>query len=243
MFKLFLQRLANRFGYKIEKLRQTVNAPIDVFDLLMYKLAATVPDFFFVQIGANDGITDDPIREYVTKYHWRGLLVEPQAEVFQRLLNNYGDEKQLSFENAVIADRDGVSKFFVAAEPAAPGKSLTVFSSLDKAILARCLPPAGAGKVTSDAAQMKEIEVPGLSVKSLLAKHDITKIDLLQIDTQGFDCQIVKQFLSSPIRPTVINFEHYHTGPDDLLNCYRLLADSGYRLAPLEIDTVAYMEK
>ena len=90
---------------------------------------------------------------------------------------------------------------------------------------------------------MKEIEVPGLSVQSLLGKHDITKIDLLQIDTQGFDCQIVKQFLSSPVRPTVINFEHYHTGPDDLQTCYRLLVDNGYRLAPLEIDTVAYREK
>ena len=147
MFKLFLQRLANRLGYKVEKLRQTVTAPIDVFDLLMYKLAATVPDLFFVQIGANDGITDDPIRKYVTRYHWRGLLVEPQAEVFQRLLYNYRDEKQMIFEQAVVADTDGVAKFFVAAQPAAAGKSLTVFSSLDKATLARCLPPVGAGRL------------------------------------------------------------------------------------------------
>jgi FkbM family methyltransferase len=240
MLKAFVQRLVNRFGYKIEKLRQPIDAPIEVFDLLMYKLTREVPDFFFVQIGANDGVTHDPIREYVLQHHWRGLLVEPQPQVFQRLLHNYRDEKQLRFEEAAIADQDGPVKFFVADGPAATSNNLTVFSSLKKDILARCLPPAEAS--ASAAARMKEINVPALSVQGLLAKHHITKIDLLQIDTQGYDCEIVRQFLAFSVRPTVIHFEHYHTGVDDLHACYQSLAAGGYRLSTMEIDTVAYRQ-
>jgi FkbM family methyltransferase len=239
--KVLVQRFANKLGYKIEKVRHPISAPIDVFALVIHKLATTVPDFFFVQIGANDGITHDPIREYVLKYHWRGLLVEPQPRVFPLLLENYKEEKQLAFEEAVIADKDGVARFFIADENLAPANNLTVFSSLKKDVLARCLPP-GANKRSAAAPAMREVEVKALSVQGLLDKHHITKIDLLQIDTQGFDCEIVKQFLSTPLRPTVIHFEHYHTAEDDLQKCLRLLVDNGYRFSSQEIDTVAYRE-
>ncbi len=237
--RAFVQRFVNKFGYKIEKLRHPISAPIDVFDLVVHKLVTTVPDFFFVQIGANDGITHDPIREYVLKYHWRGLLVEPQPNVMPLLRKNYQDEKQLVFEEAAVAEKDGVARFFIADESLAPARNLTVFSSLDKDVLARCL-PHGAAHPTPP---VREIEVKALSVQALLDRHRITKIDLLQIDTQGFDCPIVKQFLSSKVRPTAIHFEHYHTPEDDFRECLRLLVDSGYRFASLEIDTVAYLQE
>ena len=101
--------LVKVFGYRIEKLRDTVKAPIDVLDLLLTKVSAERSDFFFVQIGANNGLTDDPLRQFVTKYHWHGCLVEPQPQVFQQLLKNYAQEKQLAFENSAIADRDGTA--------------------------------------------------------------------------------------------------------------------------------------
>ena len=53
--KALIQRCVNMFGYRIEKLRDTVKAPIDVLDLLLAKESAERPDFFFVQIGANNG--------------------------------------------------------------------------------------------------------------------------------------------------------------------------------------------
>src|SRR5258708_30314549 len=112
--KSFVQRCVKVFGYRIEKLKDTVKAPIDVLDLLLTKVSAERTDFLFVQIGVNNGLTDDPLRQFVTKYHWRGVLMEPQPHVFQRLLKNYEQEKQLAFENAAIADRDGTVRLFVA---------------------------------------------------------------------------------------------------------------------------------
>lgn len=37
-------------------------------------------DFSFIQVGANDGYTNDPIYKYVRLYDWTGVLVEPQKK-------------------------------------------------------------------------------------------------------------------------------------------------------------------
>ncbi len=40
-------------------------------------LARKYKDLHFIQIGANDGVTNDPIHDLVKSYHWKGVLVEP----------------------------------------------------------------------------------------------------------------------------------------------------------------------
>ena len=39
-----------------------------------------------VQIGANDGINNDPIHKFIKRDHWRGVLLEPQKYVFEKYL-------------------------------------------------------------------------------------------------------------------------------------------------------------
>ena len=205
--KAFVQCCINVFGYRIQKLEDTVKAPIDVLNLLLTKSSAERPDFFFVQIGANNGLTDDPLRQFVTKYHWHGVLVEPQPQVFQQLLKNYELEKQLAFENAAIADKDGTARLFVA-DHGDQTADLTVFASLKKDALIRGLDnPKAAGVEV----QVQEVEVPALSVQTLLVKHRIKKIDLLLTDVQGYDGEVVEQFLACGVKPTIIHFEHCHT--------------------------------
>jgi FkbM family methyltransferase len=235
--KAFVQRCVKVFGYRIEKLKDTVEAPIDVLDLLLPKVSAERPDFFFVQIGANNGLTDDPIRQFVTKYHWHGVLVEPQPQVFQRLLKNYEQEKQLAFENTAIADKDGTARLFVA-DHRDETADLTVFASLKKDALIRGLDnPKAAGVQV----QVQEVEVPALSVQTLLAKHRITKIDLLLTDVQGYDREVVEQFLACGVKPTIIHFEHCHTTRPVLDALYRKLVEHGYRFNELEIDALCYL--
>ncbi|MCU1247627.1 MAG: hypothetical protein JWQ49_656 [Edaphobacter sp.] len=127
-----------------------------MLDLLLTKVSAERPDVFFVQIGANNGLTDDPILQFVTKYHWHGVLVEPQPQVFQQLLKNYEQEKQPTFENAAIADQNGTARLFVA-DHGDENADLTVFASLKKDALIRGLDnPQAAGVEV----QVQEVEVP-----------------------------------------------------------------------------------
>lgn len=234
--KAAVQRCANFFGYRIEYVRPQVGAPIDILDLLLSKLSAERSDFFFVQIGANDGLTDDPIRPYVTRYHWRGLLVEPQPQVFEALRKNYAEEKQLAYENAAIADQDGSVRLFVAEHEHA-GANLTVFASLKKDALLRGL---ASGRAAGVQVRVNEVEVPAYSVPTLLARHSITKVDLLQTDVQGYDREVVEQFLACGVKPTAIHFEHCHTARPALLALYRKLVDVGYRISEFEYDSIAY---
>ncbi|MBS1801659.1 MAG: FkbM family methyltransferase [Acidobacteria bacterium] len=235
--KVLVQRCANAFGYRIEKCTDPVCAPIDVLDLVLTKVAAHRPDFFFVQIGANDGLTDDPLRQFVTKYHWHGVLVEPQPQVFQQLLTSYEQEKQLSFENAAIADKDGTAQLFVADHRDATA-NLTVFASLKKDALIRGLKNPKASGVQ---VQVQALDVPALSVKTLLSKHQITNIDLLLTDVQGYDSEVVEQFLACGVKPTIIHFEHCHTARATLERLYRKLFENGYRFNGLQIDTLCYL--
>ena len=44
------------------------------------------------------------LREFILKYHWKGVLIEPQPDVFERLKANYaGLNDALSFENVAIS--------------------------------------------------------------------------------------------------------------------------------------------
>ena len=47
-----------------------------------------------------------------------------------------------------------------------------------------------------------------ISFDSLLTKHNIKRVDLLQIDTEGYDAEIILEVDFSVIRPSIIHFEH-----------------------------------
>ena len=113
-----------------------------------------------------------------------------------------------------------------------------MFGSLTRDALIRGLDnPKAAGVQV----QVQEVEVPALSVQTLLAKHRITKIDLLLTDVQGYDREVVEQFLACGVKPTIIHFEHCHTARPSLEALYRKLAKHHYRLNELEIDVLCYL--
>jgi hypothetical protein len=64
--------------------------PAPIFKLalqcLTFKYGETLR---FIQVGANDGIFGDPLREHILAHKWRGVLVEPQPEIFEQLKANY----------------------------------------------------------------------------------------------------------------------------------------------------------
>jgi FkbM family methyltransferase len=231
--KELIRRVINRAGFDIVRYPDPVAPKINVVDLVLEHVASLRRDFFFIQIGANDGLSADPIHAYVRKYHWRGILVEPHPVTFQKLVDNYAGEKQLIFENAAIAHEDGFVSLFTVEDSAQASWS-NGSASLRKSHVTRIF-----GKNTP----INEIQVPALSVSSLLLKHAVSKIDLLQIDAEGFDYEIIKMFNFKNIKPTVINLEHCHMSGPERRECWRYLADWGYSLMTGGWDTLAFLER
>jgi len=231
--KQMIKNTLKRVGYDIVRYPDPVAPQIDVFDLVVNQVAPMTPDFFFIQIGANDGISEDPIRDYVMKYHWRGVLIEPLPDMFRELVANYAGETQLIFENAAIAIEDGTISLFTLDDPTRD-RSANRSTSLLKDHLVRSF-----GKD----APIKELRVPALSLASLFSKHEISKVDLLQIDAEGFDYDIIKMFDFARMKPTVIQFEHASMSGPRQRETWGYLANLGYSLTKTSVlDTLAFLQ-
>lgn len=187
----------------------------------------------FVQIGAHDGYHLDPIRPYVEKHHWSGVLVEPQPEIFKQLIKNYENEKQLTFVNAAIAHKGNKPLLVGFKDKSLPHHSTMLASFNYVAVMQNTHGYQG---------ETFALDVPTLTLEELFDQNAITMLDLLQIDTEGYDYEILKMLRVGKVRPTCIHFESAFYGRDDLTACYGMLDQMGYRLACTGIDTIAYLQ-
>jgi len=75
-----------------------------------------------VQIGANDGVSGDPIHNLVkNNSYWNVLFVEPVLPIFKILKENYGNDLRFKFENAAI-NSDGLNQHFYIVDQDAYSK-------------------------------------------------------------------------------------------------------------------------
>lgn len=65
------------------------------------------PPFFFIQVGAQDGLTGGPIHALVAAGSWTGVLIEPRRSMFERLRAAYTASRGLRFVNCAIAPVPG----------------------------------------------------------------------------------------------------------------------------------------
>src|SRR5450759_1002210 len=63
--------------------------PIEVDDVVCRRMFESGPELTFVQIGAFDGVTRDPLRKYIDKCRWCGVVVEPQVKAANWLRELY----------------------------------------------------------------------------------------------------------------------------------------------------------
>jgi hypothetical protein len=82
-------------------------------------------------------------------------------------------------------------------------------------------------------------EVNVISSETLLKTYGISKIDLLQIDAEGFDLEILRIFDIPKSKPEAIIFENENLDAKDLKESYQLLELEGYQLREFGRDTLA----
>jgi FkbM family methyltransferase len=234
-----VQSLLGRAGYRIIKLRAPI-APINVLPLVVEdwrrrKAARGDDTFTFVQIGAHDGLHYDPIRPFIERYGWRGILVEPQPTIFKQLVANYAGQPQLTFVNAAIAETDGTATLYRFRDGQGLPEHATMLASFYREALAR----NGHGYV----GEIEAISVPAISLPTLFARHSLLTVDLLQVDTEGFDVQVVTMLGQLPTKPAIVHFESFTNTADRLQEVFTLLEGWGYRVLTIGVDTLAYRQE
>jgi hypothetical protein len=110
-------------------------------EALLMDFAASVPDAIFLQIGANDGFTGDPLNPLLARpdTRWRGILVEPVAHLFVQLSERYAQFPALHLERAAIRETDGTTVIHRLQTRTDDSVWLQQLPSLDPDLLPRCL--------------------------------------------------------------------------------------------------------
>jgi len=200
--------------------------------------------FLFVQIGAYDGVTNDPIHEFICEQGWHGILVEPQPGPFEALKRNYEGQEGLIFLNVAVAAQDGTVDFhIVLPQEGQPPWSQQVASLKKENVLkhGEGLPEYGILKGIDDLDGVLEtVQVPALSFSTLLDRYEIKQLDLLQIDAEGYDAEILRQVNFDRILPLMVRYEHMHLSDEDRAGCIRLLQKRGYLIVTGLTETLGY---
>ena len=203
------------------------------FEEKLQEHAARRKDFFFIQIGAHDGSMDDPISENITQYAWRGIFVEPQRPHFDSLVARHKKEGTFDrhhFENAAVDEVSGVRELFKVKDEKIRGAEQTGLASFysNRALATY----AALDQLTSE-------RVSCISLNDLLIKYGVGHIDLLQIDTEGFDAEIIQMIDFGQIAPTFIRYEHRHLKWSEFQRCRKLLSAHGYTNLTMQNDAAA----
>jgi FkbM family methyltransferase len=184
----------------------------------------TNPVMTFIQIGAFDGVGDDDLRELVIAHRLHGVLVEPQPTAFARLQNAYRDQTQVTLLQAAIAEREGMRDFYCLK-----GEATTV-ASFDRDHLRR-------HGIPDDEIVARQVMCH--TIDSALRAGGLERVDLIQIDAEGYDWPIIRSIDFDRLRPRIVRFEYRNMSKRDADSCLTHLAAHGYRFHTEPRDIIA----
>jgi hypothetical protein len=80
-------------------------------------------------------------------------------------------------------------------------------------------------------------QVACMRLESLYSKHGVERVDLLLVDTEGYDHEVIRQIDFSAQRPRLLVYEHCHLSRRDREQCTALLLQQGYETMEESMDT------
>lgn len=192
-----------------------------------------------LQIGANDGIRNDPVRSLLVKYRPKAILVEPDPAAYALLTTSYGylikQGVPIKLINAFVSSGGGdyysLSQFARSKMSMADQAMFARKSGFSKNSLLNYLRSAG----YKDPEELVDCNpIPVVSVCDLLK---MTSPDLVVIDTEGLDWKLLAEFHESAANPIAIYFECGHSSQwdTDLIERYK---ECGYQFSSFKHNAI-----
>jgi FkbM family methyltransferase len=194
-------------------------------------------DFYFVQVGAFDGRRYDPIHEWIRAYGWHGLLIEPQPTFFAELTENYKGAEGLEFRQIAVGTMKERRPFYWVEIEEGVTRDAGMIASFDRETLLkhRKFIPGLDSLIRSE-----EIECEPLN--DVLAGLPSERLDLLQIDVEGYDHELIRILDLRRFAPSIVRFEHQHLTPEQHDASVARLVEHGYLVGLEEHDTLAFKQ-
>lgn len=191
-----------------------------------------------IQIGANSGNDDvySFIKEYINEIELV-VLVEPIPYVIDKLQEQYEDIPNKFIEPIAIASTNEETKLTLYYEINSINYEICSFSK--KHLIGHGIPESKIGS----------IEVPSMTVNSLMDKYQLTELDYLFIDTEGLDVFIIASIDFKKYKFKNIVFESAHTDGvrnqgNNYIETINYLNSLGYDIHPVNgLNSIAILRE
>lgn len=179
--------------------------------------------FSFVQVGANDGVSFDFLYDFVIKRKSRGVVIEPIPDYFKELVSNYNYNSEIIKCNLAVhptMQEINMYKIKAAATQKYPDWVRGI-ASLD---------PNHHLKTGIDSADISTEIVKASNFETILASipWENFEIQYLQIDTEGFDFEVLKMVDLYKWKPLLVKFESVNLSAASKKGAVHLLKNFGY---------------
>ena len=189
--------------------------------------------FTFIQVGGNDGISFDFLFDFVTSRKSKGVIIEPIPVYYNELHNNYMKYPDiLTVNKAVHPEKEKENIYKIKDE------NLRDYPDWAKGIAS--FNKQHLSKIITDLsdAHIEELEVQCDTLMNITSPF-LNDIDYLQIDTEGFDYEVLKQIDFNKYFPSIIKYESVNLENETAAQAVKLLRSQGYFCFAEGIDTIA----
>jgi FkbM family methyltransferase len=180
-----------------------------------------------IQIGCNicnDAVTEIVKQNKINKF----VIVDANTKCIDVAKDFYsflGDK--LIPVCVAIGEKNGITNFFIPTNIPLSGHSSLLKSHLEK----------------HDHKDINNIYVPILNINTFLESLNLESIDLLYIDTEGFDAQILLEMDFEKFNPNSIIYEFMHSDGKHTVGekhnrLVKKFIDNGYRLTQISPENI-----
>src|SRR5207249_3446617 len=131
--------------------------------------------------------TDDPMHKMIVKYRLPCLLVEPLLDLYERLCATYLGQAGVQFENCAVAWENGERTLYRVEEQEGVPAWAVGMAGFDRQVLVK-----HKNQIPDIEKYITSVSVKTMTMDRLLAAHGIREVGLLQVDTEGYDFEIIQ---------------------------------------------------
>tara|TARA_A100001015_G_scaffold260685_1_gene305611 strand:- start:546 stop:1337 length:792 start_codon:yes stop_codon:yes gene_type:complete len=179
MIKKFVKKILSSFGYKLSRI-ESVDLP-DLDEIT--KSLTKKPDPIIFDVGANKG---QSIERYKKMFKFPTIhCFEPNADEISNLKKKFLNDNNLVLNNLAVGEKEGTLEFNINA--------ISDHSSFRKLIPNTTWIKKRSKQVniSSENYTSKKINTEIITLDDYVKKKNIENIDILKIDTQGFEDKVL----------------------------------------------------
>jgi FkbM family methyltransferase len=232
--KQALKQLLYCFGYRVEGTRYTPRhlfrpecvRPLQFDDVICRYMFEHGQACTFIQVGAYDGLAADPLRRYIERCGWCGVMLEPQPGPAAQLRRLYKDNANIVILEAAV-DSERVTRTLYTVECDSLPNWAGGLASFDRRHILRhdyLLP--------NIEKFIRELRIQCIPFGEIIESQSWGRqLELLQIDAEGADGRILSLFPFDRLKPAIVHWEIKNMTKVEQEMALDLLCAHGYRIA------------